>query len=359
LDIELAIRQAVNNTSGSDATFYAFLDGNRDGDFDDPGEVQSTVVPGDGSVIEVTEEFAFTIPWPGVLDWQESFALRCRISSDPNLGPNGPAPDGEVQDDIITIEFSIDSPRLNIIEGPELFLLDGNDVVAALDTPLTISPSDIAPASVGQIINPLWSLLLQGNVTSAAALNLSAADINGLGLGSHPVTLTFSDPLVGEDYAIRFFLRIVDLPGYAAWATDNGLGNNIGRPEYDADGDGASNLLEYALGSQPDIPNSIPLSSATLTGTGVPSYLRMSYPRLNGGSLTAEGYRVGELLYQEQGSLDLVNWEEVVSTTANPGGLPLAPVDHQWASFRLASPTSSQNQGFLRVQVDLSCDEHP
>ena len=356
LNLTILFTQAIENITGSDATFYAFFDGNRDGDFNDPGERFSTIVPGDGSALFVAPEFETVVPWPGVQNWTESFALRCRISFDPNLGPNGPAPDGEVQDDIISIQMAIPNPR-PLIEGlDDPIQLTGEPMIAPLGIPFAPLLWELLPEGVEDPQNPIWSILFLDDVIAGGAINLSAADMNSLGVGAHPITLSFEDVNTGEIYVIRFLLQIVDLPGYADWANTSNLPATLNRPDLDPDLDGSPNLLEFALGSRGDLPGSLPATRLNQSDTG---FLTMSYPRLDGGDLTANGYRVGELLYREQGSSDLALWNAPTSPTGNPLTLPISPADYHWRTFRLTSPISSNDNGFLRLGIEISCEEHP
>lgn len=359
LEMQLFISHAIHNTTGSNATFYAFLDANRDGDFEDPGERSSTIIPGDGSVTEASALFDFTIPWPGVLNWHETFALRCRISSAPNLGAYGPAPDGEVQDDLIRMSLSIANPRPLVAdpEDHEIIHLEGGTMTAVLGTPFFPLAEDVVPAGLENLQNPIWSLLRNGDVMAGGVLNFDADTMSSLGVGLHPVTLTQSQADGRILYVIHCWLKIVDLPGYAAWAAASNLPARANRPELDPDSDGYPNLVEFALGSRADLPGSLP--STPLDTENDPTHLTMSYPRPAGGLLTAQGYRVGELLFREQGSADLVDWEEPTSAVGDPIDLPVLPVDYEWNSFRLTTPISANNSGFLRVQIELSCEEHP
>ncbi len=359
-ELAMAISQAVENTTGLDATFYAFMDTNRDGDFIDPGERFTAIIPGDGSVEQVVATFDTVVPWPGLLNWNESFALRCRISTDPNLGPNGPAPDGEVQDDIVSVVLSTANPRPVIVDPAdpgELIQLNGEPMTVPLGVPFFPLLEALIPEGILDPQNPVWSILLNGNVIAGGAINFTPATMSQLGVGAHPVTLTFGDADTGNRYVIRFMLRIVDLPGYAAWANTSNLPASYNRPEQDFDLDGLSNLLEFALGSRADLPGSLP--STKLSAGDSSSYLTLSYPRLNGGHLTAGGYRVGELLYREQGSVDLINWAEPTSFTATPPALPPVPGTHQWSSFRLNDQLSENDRAFLRLQIEIRCEGYP
>jgi hypothetical protein len=349
----------VQNTTGSDATFYAFVDTNRDGDFEDPGEKVTTIIPGDGSVDSVNSEFDAVVPWPGVQDWEESFALRCRLSSDPGLGANGPAPDGEVQDDILNFFLSIGNPRPALvtpdIEGGELIQLTGPEITVPLGVPFSPQSSQVRPEGIENVQNPRWSLLLNGEIAVGGALNLDAGVVSSLGVGSHPVTHSFEDIETGDFYVIRFFLRIVDLPGYGEWASASDLPASLNRPGQDPDEDGLTNLVEFALGSRPDLAGGSPKTPVSVGGG---DYLTMSYTRLSGGIPTADGYRVGDLLYRGQGSFDLVHWAAPAVATVNPPVLPALPAGYEWGSFRLTEEMSVNDRGFLRTSIQIRCEEH-
>jgi hypothetical protein len=148
----------------------------------------------------------------------------------------------------------------------------------------------------------------------------------------------------------------VDLPGYSNWASESNLPVEFNRLEQDFDGDGFSNLHESVLGTRGDNPEDLP---ATRLGTGNnTAFLTMSYPRLNGGRMTPEGYRVGDFLYTPQGSLDLINWDTPTSTTSPVHGLAALPRTHHWSTFRLSNPMAGQDRGFLRLQIRYQCEEH-
>lgn len=97
----------------------------------------------------------------------------------------------------------------------------------------------------------------------------------------------------------------------------------------DPDGDEHANLIEYALGTHPNDPSSLP--TLTLTHTG--AALALSYPRLR-----------GELLYTVEASTDLVNWSAsaVTQDTTTPVGGTAT------ATFPITPETSG---AFLRLRV--------
>ncbi len=91
----------VVNSTGNPVTVYGFIDFNGDGDFDDAGEAQSTTANASGDVV-----LNFTTPTTATLF--TVLGARFRISSQSGLGANGPAPDGEVEDYVFTINSPID-----------------------------------------------------------------------------------------------------------------------------------------------------------------------------------------------------------------------------------------------------------
>lgn len=108
VQVGLSASLAVQNTTGVPARMAGFIDANSDGDFNDAGEASVLVVPGDGSMTSVLMPFtfAFAPPYPAT-SFSQIFAMRFRISTDAVLPPTGPASDGEVHDELVTLNFSI------------------------------------------------------------------------------------------------------------------------------------------------------------------------------------------------------------------------------------------------------------
>jgi hypothetical protein len=111
LDAGLLTSLAVENTTGSTARVVGFIDANSDGDFADPGEESAVIlVPGDGSVTAVTPSFSFRVfGFAPATSFSRTYALRFRITTDTSVGPDGPAGDGEVHDELLTLSFNVSS----------------------------------------------------------------------------------------------------------------------------------------------------------------------------------------------------------------------------------------------------------
>lgn len=348
LTLGIITSNAVHNTTGSNATYYGFIDGNRDGDFNDPGEKQTLIIPGDGSITAAVSNFSITIPWTGELNWPETFALRFRISRDNTLDANGEAPDGEVQDHLITLTLAMDDPRPTGSDRPHILYFDPISASTASD--LTLDPLPFLPSGVGPIHDVKWSL--NGIFLSGNPPIITAQDLAELGQGAFPLTLTFLDDS-DKLYRVAPWIHLRDWPAFDAWAQSQGLTGQTTLPDADPDEDGFSSRLEFAFGSDPLDSNSIPTRRIkTRTDNGdtwlIQSYLRRS----GGGSRFGGAYEADGITYSGEASSKLADWNTRAIPTFNPIGLPPPPSDYIWATHRYPTPISNQAEAFLRAKAD-------
>ena len=98
-DGENRLHVNVTNSTGADAWLWGFADWNHDGDFGDLFESNSVKV-GSSSSSRVA-----TLTWriPKGANTSSPTAIRLRISSAEVLGPDGPAPSGEVEDGYVQV----------------------------------------------------------------------------------------------------------------------------------------------------------------------------------------------------------------------------------------------------------------
>ena len=121
-------------------------------------------------------------------------------------------------------------------------------------------------------------------------------------------------------------------------------GTGIGANNADPDGDGLSNLLEYATNTHPTTANSTPVTVSSVGGRLALNFVRISDPSLT---------------YTVQGSNDLTTWGTVTpSSGTNPmpgftGGNP-SVVETQNVQVVDSVLLSSQPRRFLRLQVDIA-----
>lgn len=350
ITLSILTSQAVNNVTGDDATFYGFIDANRDGDFGDPGEKETVVIPGDGSVAEANVTFSLTIPWNGELNWTETFATRFRISSESSLDANGAAPDGEVQDHLISIQIAISDPRPQGSLIPNY--LDRFTIVARRGESTVLDPSPYLPIGIGQISEVTWSL--NGQLLVGSPPVLTVQDLQELSTGVTQLTLTFQDDQ-GLLYRVDPWLNLRDWPSYDIWVDIYDLEGVDSLPESDPDGDGYSNKEEFAFGSDPSDASSTPESHIDISSDGGDDWFIHSYLRREGGvSGWAGTYEADGVTYTGQSSNDLDDWTRSSVPVANPLSLPAAPSGYDWSTHRYPDPMDITLEGFLRVKTN--CD---
>jgi hypothetical protein len=101
---------------------------------------------------------------------------------------------------------------------------------------------------------------------------------------------------------------IVDSSPYEWWSYQMGLLVSNQSPSLDTDKDGMANLLEMALGRDPNLPDS---PNAIKEGVDSEGYLTLAYKRWTGGAASGDGsYTQYGVTYRPQASssLELANW---------------------------------------------------
>jgi autotransporter-associated beta strand protein len=146
--------------------------------------------------------------------------------------------------------------------------------------------------------------------------------------------------------------------GYDSWAVDQGLtaGVNDGKTQ-DPDGDGVTNLMEYALGGNPLLATDKGVSAAGLRDVaGVPA-LTLTIAARTGASF-AEGPNhtmeavVDGIRYRVESAVELATWTGTITEIAPlSAGLPPVPAGYVYHTFRTAGPVASTPADFIRLQV--------
>ena len=168
----------------------------------------------------------------------------------------------------------------------------------------------------------------------------TAADGEGFSL-----IFTGSDQGSGNDWSAHSLIHgnpggpdTAQSSGYNDWKIDNGITDD----ESDNDNDGLTAFAEYAIGTDPSVPDQATLSGAVIS-LGNDGHLAVTYQQ----SLTAT-----DVTFTIQESTDLQNWSTVpspilVNEITAPSGLT------QEVTQRLAAPLAGSPRRFIRVHMAL------
>ncbi len=145
---------------------------------------------------------------------------------------------------------------------------------------------------------------------------------------------------------------------YQDWTTLHNLGALSGAND-DPDGDGRTNLLEFALNSDPAAgagAGSDKANPAVATLYGFPA-LTFTIPVRDGVTFSGATELVGQdatVKYHIQASTDLADWTLDVDpvTPALDAGLPALDSGWSYKTFRVASPVGSEDRIFMHVIVE-------
>jgi hypothetical protein len=171
--------------------------------------------------------------------------------------------------------------------------------------------------------------------------------------GDHLIVIERHNTL-GEVVSQEFTLTVAATP-FIDYLVHAGVPADQRDPEDDPDGDGQVNLLEFALGGDPNnaVVNGILHSHPAIDGTDGLLFtiaVRAGTPAFTGSPVP--GATMDGFTYAIQGSPDLVDFGTlVVIGTPVATGLPAAPSGYEYRSFRLASTAGVPAQGFLRVRI--------
>jgi hypothetical protein len=142
---------------------------------------------------------------------------------------------------------------------------------------------------------------------------------------------------------------IVDSSPYEWWSYQMGVLISNQSPSLDTDMDGMANLLEMALGRDPNLPDS---ADAIREGVDSEGYLTLTYKRWTGGTTSGDGsYTQYGVTYRPQASstLELASWSssyiQVRSITDTGDGMEEVVVRD--------TQSKSQPRRFMRISVTL------
>jgi hypothetical protein len=186
--------------------------------------------------------------------------------------------------------------------------LSGLAVSSGALSPSFASGTKVYFVTVGNAVNSLFE-------TPAASDPAARVKVNGTFVppgASSPATALvtgtnfFTTLVVSPDNTTTntFLISAIRLTGFETWANALGLSGPGSGPNEDFDGDGKINFLEYAINTDPKVPNfeSVLNAAATLKPQENKNYFTVSHRR-----------RVapGALTYSYESSTDLFNWTPI------------------------------------------------
>jgi uncharacterized repeat protein (TIGR01451 family) len=301
------ITVTVTNNTGSAAVVYGFVDWNADGDFDDANEVVTQTVA-DGA-LDQPVALNFTVPLTASTG--ANLGARFRLSTDTGLGPDGPAPDGEVEDYLVRV-VALDYGDLpegpyNTTEasgGPSHVITNSLQIGGTIDEEGNGQPGPDADGDDVNGVDDEDGVTLPGTIvagqtnvitvtvtnnTGSEAVVYGFVDWNGDGDfddTNEVVTQTVADGALDQPVALNFTVPLtastgMDLGARFRLSTDTGLGPDGPAPDGEVE-DYLVRVIELDYGDLPQGPYN------TTAGSGGPSHVITSSLRL-GADEDAEG----------------------------------------------------------------------
>jgi hypothetical protein len=213
-------------------------------------------------------------------------------------------------------------------------------------------PGTMDNTKVMKIISaaPITTLLTYAAVSSAPAAATAAVSggdvqINALAPGLTTVTVTATD-LDGGQTNQQFTVTVNDT--FAAWAARNSLPGAADEPLEDADADGATNLEEFALFSNPSAGSEQGRPAPSQTGADPVGRITFK-TRKFAPSLT--------YIVQASDTLLSPDWVDIWNSATDGYASPRVTVDQDNADHRVITITdvetivTGQPRRFLRVKV--------
>ena len=147
-------------------------------------------------------------------------------------------------------------------------------------------------------------------------------------------------------YASQIQAAIPDISTYSGWKIDHGLYGNEADNESDTDYDGVKQLLEFALGGDPNANDTNILPSQALIEYGGSTYLELTVRRPIG---------LSGIAYTPQTTNDLNNWPSDSVGIDDPTPEPQNNADGtETVVYRRSQALSQSGQAFIRLNISVS-----
>ncbi len=186
--------------------------------------------------------------------------------------------------------------------------------------------------------------------SSITETTLNALALTSAGAGTRFLSDTALASVLGDAQAVLGPSYTTPL---ATYLQNSGLSGSDATTSADPDGDGMTNITEWANGTDPSTGTNAQHIRHIFVEEGGVTYLALAYARLTGGTESTNQYQLGDLTYHLEGSTDLETWDlQPVAITA-PSSLPaLTTPGYEWGCVRLPAPVDLADRGYLRFWVE-------
>jgi hypothetical protein len=262
-----------------------------------------------------------------------------------------------------TVSFDVDTGSgllksgLGITPAFGVSLLDFNTVVGTTNS-TTIA--NILGLQLGTVVGSPSTGRATVQFKTGATVSGGAAKLRFTGSAALPVSVTN----IGSNFARVSNLSIAPvLTPYETFIEASPVTDPVQQAQdADPDGDGRTNLAEFAVDSNPGVSDSGNIYTAVgdPDGSGSDtSVFVMTLPVRDGAVFQSDGSgaqvaAVDGVTYQVEGSFDLVTWTlavaEVTPNDAFAAGLPTLNSGWTYRSFRVPGQTTTTPKAFIRVK---------
>lgn len=240
-------------------------------------------------------------------------------------------------------------------------LLDGEGTSVGYDGGGTVA--DILGLELVEVVgDPSGSGSATAEFTTGSSVPAGPAAVRFTGGAALPATVAG----INTNFAKVSNLEVEEVvtDPYLLWIDETGISDPTDREkDADPDGDGKTNLDEFALNTNPEVSDGggVTVAIGDPDGEGPEiAVCVMTIPVRTGAEFTGSGAALSASQdgadYQVEGSFELTNWTEAVSEVspndAFTNNLPVIEDGWEYRSFRVPGQTSDTPRAFLRVRTN-------